>query len=90
MDMRTKDMVWKDCDTGLYWFPISFDIPKIGVLYPQGTTAKLEWVYMPYIDLTDDEKRKNPGKKEKPDEYRKKTFKSTELKEAFKLLKIGE
>lgn len=91
MNPETKKMVWKDSKTGLYWFPISLDIPKVGILFPRGDDPeKMEWVYMPMIELTEDQKKKYPGKKEIPDEYRKKIFNVSNLKEALKLLKVIE
>lgn len=90
MDSETKKMIWKDLKTGLYWFPISFEIPKVGVLYPQGDVDNMEWVYMSMIDLTDEQKRKYPGKREIPDEYSKKIFTKSNLKESLRLLKIIE
>jgi len=90
MSEENKKMIWKDANTGLYWFPISFDIPNVGVLYPQGTAENMQWVYMPMIELNDKEKRQMPGKKERPDEIRKRTYDSSNLKEALKLLKVIE
>lgn len=90
MDEQIKKMVWKDYQTGLYWFPIDFNIPKVGILYAQGTVDAIEWVYMPMIELTDDEKKRYPGKKEIPDQARRKVFNSTNLKDALKLLKVIE
>ena len=88
MTDETKKLIWKDTKTGLYWFPINFDIPKVGVLYPQGSVENIEWVYMPMIEMTDQEKKRYPGKKELPDSVRKKIFNQSNLKEALKLLKI--
>lgn len=88
IDAETKQMIWKDTKTGMYWFPISFEIPKIGILYPIGVLENIEWVYMPMVELTDEQKRKYPGKKEIPDERGKKIFTQSNLKEALKLLKI--
>lgn len=90
MSIEQKKMAWKDSKSGLYWFPINFDIPTVGILYPQGDVSNIEWVYMPMMELTDKEMRKNPGKKERPDEIRKKIFTETNIKEALKLLKVIE
>lgn len=87
---ETKKMIWKDTETGLYWFPVELEIPKVGILYAQGTVDNISWVYMPMIELTEDEKRKHLGKKEIPDEANKKIFTKENFKEALKLLKVIE
>ena len=88
MDVDNKRMIWKDVSTGLYWFPISLDIPKVGVLFPQWEGEDIKWTYMPMMAVPDDQKKKYPGKKEIPDEYRKKIFNVSNLKEALKLLNV--
>ena len=90
MDADMKKMVWRCPKDLLYWYPITFQIPGEGVLYPEGDVNNLHWVYMPMIGLTEKEQRMNPGMKEKPDIYRKKIYTSENLKEALKLLKVIE
>lgn len=83
-----KKMVWKDVKTGLYWFPVEFNIPKVGILYPEGDLDNISWVYMPMLELDDVMKKKYPGKKEIPDETQKKIIQKENLKQALRLLKI--
>ncbi len=88
LDSKIKDMVWKDSKTGLYWFPSSFDIKGKGVLYPEGKLGDIKYIYMPMIRLDDEEKKRYPGKTEKPDIVFKKEFKENEFKEVCKLLEL--
>jgi len=88
LDKDLKKMIWISPKDFLYWFPLNFEIPKLGVLYPNGTVDDITWLYMPMIDLSDQEKKKYPNLKERPDEYRKKYFTIETLKEVLITLKI--
>ena len=89
MSKDDRHMLWKDPESGLYWFPCSFEEPN-GVLYPSGIEPNVVWTYMPMKSVPDEERVRYGGASTIPDETKKKVYDKETLKEALKILKIIE
>ena len=50
------DIHFMDENTGLYWFPIVL-IKTDGSIFPEGTKDDWEWVYVPIIKVSEEEKK---------------------------------
>jgi len=50
-----QDLAYRDTERRLVWFPTVMNIPKVGVLYPDGKVGEWSWVVAPFIKLSEDE-----------------------------------
>ena len=62
-----RELRYTDDSLGQYWYPTTAMV-STGMIYPEGTTEKWNWVYAPIIEVPEEEKEKYPipGK---PGEY---------------------
>ena len=49
------DLSYFDENTELYWFPIVL-LKNNGAIFPEGTKEKWDWIYVPILDITEEEK----------------------------------
>jgi hypothetical protein len=62
-----RELRYTDDSLGQYWYPTTAMF-STGMIYPEGTTEKWNWVYAPIIEVPEEEQEKYPipGK---PGEY---------------------
>lgn len=91
-----KAIKWVDPETKLVWLPSTLNMPGIGLVFPDGTTADdWQWRAVPVTSVSADEKKKYPipGKEgeyytTKADFSKSKLFGKNEFKEACKHIGI--
>jgi ribosomal protein L37E len=67
-----KDIKFTDKE-GLVWYPIILNTPEIGIIFPDGTSAKnWKWAFAPAVKIPESEKQNYPvaGAPGKFQEYR--------------------
>tara|TARA_R110001592_G_scaffold10504_7_gene54379 strand:- start:7300 stop:7806 length:507 start_codon:yes stop_codon:yes gene_type:complete len=53
------DAKYEDTETGLVWYPTFMQMPG-GMLYPQGTSSKLQWAVAKVIPVTGEDRLQYP------------------------------